>query len=250
MKKIKKMIIIIAIIVGFPLLVILVNKLSSLYYDSEYKYTDEGAFSKNYTITKLNIPGRISFHFGSERIMSAGEEDITSHVFYDKAQGEAIVAATEYVSNADGSNDEVTYYYAIDKTGKINKIDSIPESARLIKDQLIPFQKWHDKKQIIYMRHFAKQDFDPPSLNPFKGMGNPTGGGNSYYWDGPGYYDIKFKGDVLKVKFPCKSGAFLFSDDYDYNTGLSYYLITDEDIAFIVDYKNHEPTRLYMIRHK
>lgn len=244
------MIIIIAIIVGFPILVILVNNLSSLYYNRDYTDANKGGSSKNYIITKLNIPGRISFHFGSERIMSAGEEDITSHLFYDKTQGKALVAATEYVSNPDGSNSEVTFYYAIDKTGKINKIDSIPETARLVKDQLIPFQKWKDKKQVIYMRHFSKQNFDPPSLNPFKGMGNPTGGSPSYYWDGPGYYDIKFKGEVLKVKFPCKSGAFLFSDDYDYNTGLSYYTLQDEDIAFIVDYKNHEPTELYMIRHK
>ncbi|ALM50363.1 hypothetical protein AMR72_16625 [Flavobacterium psychrophilum] len=250
MKKFRKMIIIIAILIGFPVLVIVVNKLSSIYYDKEYTDADKGASSKNYTITKLDIPGRISFHFSTQRTMLPGEEDITSHVFYDKAQNKTMVVATQYIANDSGFNDEVEFYYAIDNQGNISKLDSIPETARLVKNQLVPFQRWHDKSQVIYMRHFAKQDFDPPSLNPLRGMGNPTGGSPGYYWNGPGYYDLKFKNDVLKLKFPCKSRAFLFSNDYDYETGLNYYLLPNQDIAFIIDYKNREPTSIYMIKHK
>ena len=247
------MIIIIAIVIGFPLLIIAVNKLSSVYYNREYTDADKGAESKNYVISKLNIPQRLSFHFSSDRAATPGEEsgeNITSHIFYDKTLQKAFVATEGYYEHKEYGRMPLVENFAIDNNGNITKTDSIPPSAQLIKDQLIPFQKWHDKSQVIYMRHFAKQDFDPPSLNPFHGMGNPTGGGQSYYWEGPGYYDVKFKNDVLKVKFPCKSGAFLFSNDYDYNTGLSYYILPDKDIAFIVDYKNYEPTGLYMIKHK
>ena len=244
------MIIIIAILIGFPLLVIVVNKLSGIYYDKEYTEADKGASSKNYTINKLNIPGRISFHFSTQRAMLPGEEDITSHIFYDKTQNKTMVVATQYVTNDSGFNDDVEFYYAIDNLGNINKLDSIPETARLVKNHLIPFQRWHDKSQVIYMRHFAKQDFDPASLNPLRSMGNPTGGSPGYFWDGTGYYDLKFKNDVLKLKFPCKSMAFLFSNDYDYETGLNYYILPDQDIAFIIDYKNREPTSIYMIKHK
>lgn len=247
------MIIIIAILIGFPLLIVAANKLLSVYYNREYTDAYKGASSKSYMITKLDLPQRLSFHFSSQRAVMPGEEpeeSITSHIFYDKTIQKAFVVTEGYYQHKEYGQMPLVENFSIENNGNITKTDSIPPTAKLVKDELIPFQHWKDKTQIIYMRHFAKQDFDPPSLNPFQGMGNPTGGSPSYYWDGPGYYDVKFKNEVIKVKFPCKSGAFLLSDDYDYNTGLSYYIPPGEDIAFIVDYKNHEPTEVYMIKRK
>lgn len=257
MKKLKKVLIIIAIITAIPLLVILINNLTSLYYNTKYSDADKGTSSENYTFKKLAIPGIIEYHFDDT---SAAVVDINDtipkegndgHLYYDPAQKKIIVETENYVTNPENSiDDKVREYYSIDRNGGISKIDSLPKDILSVKDQLVPFQKWHDNSQIIYMRHFTKQNFHIPSLNPFHGMGNPTGGRPTYYWDGPAYYDVKFNGDILKVKVPCQSGALFFTSDYEYDTGLYYYLLPELDIAFLVYSKTYEPDAIYMIKHK
>jgi len=256
MKKIKNILIVIGIIIGIPLLIVLINNLAGAYYNGKYTDADKGASSEHYTLKKLNVPGDIEYHFDDVAYSSDPNDTIRKegndgHLYYDAVSQKVIIKTELNVSIPGKSIDEyLRQYYAIDKNGSITKIDSLPKDTQSVKDQLVPFQKWSDKSQVIYMRHFTKQDFDMPSLNPLHGMGNPTGGHPTYYWDGPAYYDLKFNNDVLKVKLPCQSGAFLFTADHEYYTGLYYYLLPELDIAFLVYSKTYEPNAIYMIKHK
>jgi len=256
MKKLKRVLIVIGIIIGIPLLIILINNFAGAYYNGRYTDADKGASSEHYTLKKLNIPGDIEYHFDdvaysadpNDTIIKEGND---GHLYYEGANKKIIIQTGVYMPAREGNmGNTIMQYYAIDKDGSITKIDSLPKDTQSVKDQLVPFQKWSDKSQVIYMRHFTKQDFDMPSLNPLHGMGNPTGGHPSYYWDGPAYYDLKFKGDILKIKLPCQSGAFLFTADHEYYTGLYYYLLPELDIAFLVYSKTYEPNAIYMIKHK
>lgn len=257
MKKFKKVLVILGIIIVIPLLIVLINNLAGVYYNTKYIDADKGASSENYTLKKLNIPGKIEYHFDDTAAAAVNSYDTIpkegndGHLYYDPAQKKIIVETENYVKSPDSPMDDtVREYYAIDKKGNITKIDSLPNDLSSVKNQLAPFQKWYDNSQVIYMRHFTKQNFHMPSLNPFHGMGNPTGGRPTYYWDGPAYYDVKFNGDILKVKVPCQSAALLFTSDYEYDTGLYYYLLPELDIAFLVYSKTYEPDAVYMIKHK
>lgn len=261
MKKSKKMLIIIGIVIGIPLLIVLINNLTAAYYNKDYTDADKGAASEHYTLQKIRLPGKIQYHFDNAAYEAyrastnpadtIAPEGNDGHLYYDTVNQKIIVETEEYVRSDEGSmNETVKRIYAIDKNGNTLKTDSLPKDIQSVKNVLIPFQKWSDDSQVLYMRHFQKQDFNMPSLNPLHGMGNPTGGHPTYYWDGPGYYDVKFKGDVLKVKIPCESGALLFTEDYEYATGLYYYLLPEQDIAFLVYSKTFEPDAIYMIRRK
>lgn len=257
MKKFKKTLVVIAVIIGVPLLVVAINNLAGLYYNTKYTAADKGTSSESYTFKKLPISGTIEYHFDNETAYSTNIHDTIpkegndGHLYYDAAQQKIIVQTENYVPSPNNPMDNIVrQYHTIDKNGNVAKTDSLPENIKSVKNQLVPFQKWQDDSQVIYMRHFTKQDFDMPSLNPLRGMGNPTGGRPARYWEGPAYYDVKFKGEVLKVKIPCESGAFLFTADHEYATGLHYYLLPELDIAFLVYSKFNEPNAIYMIKHK
>ncbi|QEH41826.1 hypothetical protein [Chitinophaga sp. XS-30] len=254
MKRSRKAMIIILVIISIPFLLLLVNYLFSRYYDKTYAVIDEGAVSEHYSIGKINVPGRkFEYHFSSSN-PAGGEHD--GYLYYDTLHKRAILQTEEYrPSSGDSvSRSVLTHYLRIDADGNVSgqeeEGDSPFANAVVLKNELIPFQKWSDATQKVHLQHFGKRKFNFECLNPFSGMGNPTGGSPCYFWDGYGYYNIVFNNETLKVKIPCESGSIFFPADHAYRTGLYYYERPEDDIAFLVYAKNHAQHQLFMIKRK
>ncbi|MDR7129450.1 hypothetical protein J2X69_001787 [Algoriphagus sp. 4150] len=232
----------------------LLNYLYSRHNDKTYTDIEKGVVSDNYTIEKIQVPGKkFEFHFSSSN-PNAGEHN--GYIYYDALNKIAFLQTEEYMpsTSESGSAELYRHYLSIDSTGNVvssqEKEGGFFENAVLLKNELKPFQKWSDSTEKIYLKHFGKRKFNFECLNPFSGIGNPTGGSPCYIWDGDGYYTIVFKNEMLKIKMPCESGALFFSADTDYRIGLYYYERLEDDIAFLVYAKNYEQDQLYMIKRK
>lgn len=252
-KRIIALIFILALIT-IPAGLLLGNFLISRHYDKTYAGIDQGASTATYSIEEILVPGnKIEYHFASSRAVE-GEHD--SHIFYNSHYKYAILQTEEYRHSDNGSSADniFRHFLRVDATGKViadqEERDSLIYDAVLLKNELKPFQKWSDASQKIHLKHFGKRKFYFECLNPFSGFGNPTGGKPCYIWDGDGYYNISFKNEMLKVKIPCETSAIFSSADHEYRTGLYYYELPDEDLAFLIYAKMYEPHRFYMIKKK
>jgi len=61
MKKFRMIIIVIIVIIGFPLVVLAINKIYSSRYDKHYSDANIGGSSQHYALTRLNIPEKLYF---------------------------------------------------------------------------------------------------------------------------------------------------------------------------------------------
>lgn len=257
MKKFRVIIIVIIVIIGFPLVVLAINKIYSSRYDKQYSDANTGGSSQHYTLTRLNIPGKAVFHSSNEAaavvtdtdIEEEKTEDVSGHLYYDATLKKVFVETEQDISGPNTDGYTKIEYLVIDCSGTITKVDSIPLNAKLLNNQIEPFHNYSDASQVIHMEHFAKQEFNADALNPFSTF-NPTGGGEKYYWLGKGYYTIKFKDDIFKVKIRCESSALFFVSNNDYYNGLYYYPLLDQDIGFVVYSGRFSFGDIYMIKRK
>lgn len=258
--------------IALPFSTLLINKIWSIYYDRTYINIEKGASSDHYSIRKIEVPGyTFKFHFSSERAVLADktgkseQADASGYLYFDTLKKHIILETEEYIpANTQGDGgDMLTHYLRIDLDGKI--IEDVKgfyiagtellKNSVLLNNELLPFQKWSDPSQAVYMKHFSKNKFNSTCLNPLRGIGNPTGSSPCNYWDGFGYYDIRFNEEVLKVKIPCGSSALFFSEDHEYATGLDYYQLPDSfrdefNIAFLVYANNYDKHTLAIIQQK
>lgn len=257
MKKFRVITIVIIVIIGFPLVVLAINKIYSSRYDKQYSDANTGGSPQHYTLTRLNIPGKAVFHSSNEAAAAVTDtdieeektEDVSGHLYYDATLKKVFVETEQDSSEPNTDGYTKIEYLVIDGSGTITKVDSIPLNAKLLNNQIEPFHNYSDASQVIHMEHFAKQEFNADALNPFSTF-NPTGGGEKYYWLGKGYYTIKFKDDTFKVKIRCERSALFFASNNDYYNGLYYYPLPDQDIGFVVYSGRFSFGDIYMIKRK
>lgn len=261
---------IVIIVVALPFVMLLANRIGNLFYNRSYTDVSNPVFSDNYTLVKVNVPpGEFSYNFSS-RIDITGEnrpmqeEDAEGYLCYDTVKKQLLVQTEEYVSpKVEGDSYDTRIHYVnidmkgnvtADKNGLYLRDTTAYDHCVLLKNRVKTFHHWKDKKEEVSLRHFSMDDFNSHCLNPLRGIGNPTGGSNCYFWAGKGYYNIRMNGEDLKVKIPCRRGSMLFPDEYDYDTGLSFYHLPagaqQPDVAFLVYTSRFSPHALYIIKRK
>ena len=268
LKRKRLLIAILIIIVALPFVILLVNKIESRVYNRSYADVNSGVSSAHYQLVKVAVPGTtFNYNFsGAIAIIQLDDtipkEEAEGYLCYDTVKKQLLVQTEEYVpSKVEGEGgDKRIHYVNINMSGQVTadnnglylRDSTAYEHAIILNNRMKPFQRWKDDSQEIYLRHFSMDDFNSHSLNPLRGIGNPTGGTSGYSWSGMGYYRISFNGEALKVKLPCRRGSLLFPEEYDYSTNLSYYLVpkvlNQPEVAFLVYTPQHGPHELYIIK--
>ncbi|TDO23111.1 hypothetical protein [Pedobacter duraquae] len=279
----KKLLIPVLILLAFPFLIILINKITTLYYNRSYQQIDQGVItSPHYQMIQIKLSGipqeltGYTTEIDSMYVDTIPTTPVDSstvhkidpksfktyggHIYIDTVKRLLHMETREDSVDGKGgpTGDYKQHYLTLNLKGKIIA-DSVvlnPEKAHtypngyLVPDVLIPFQPWLDENQPIYIHHFAKQNFNSYCFNPLRGWGSPNGAGNCYFWDGTAFYVINFHKELLKFKLPCSSGAFLFSEDMDFSADMNYYPVPKSyqnivNASFLV-YKS----QLYMVSGK
>ena len=100
-------------------------------------------------------------------------------------------------------------------------------------NRILPFQKWKDEKEFIYLERFVGEERQYQS---FLDLNNTSRGG----WNGTGYFRLTHNSEPLYFKsYTFKSDSYdsdLRLYDFQYSKGHS---IKENDISFIIKAKNH-----------
>ena len=251
MKKRKIILFALGLIVLIPVVVVGVNKIASIFYNANYQDIAKGAFSDHHQISRINLMGYISSHSADSKIIdtdsSAMEVDtlvfnedgsvrepLADKPHYVAYSGEVYLDTLQFIFKVETKEDVVNEYHdhmegkshfiTIDPYGKIlanrtdaeNKPADIFKNCMLLENIILPFQKWSDNTQPIYLSHFSREDFDSECLNPLRGWGSPNGAGACYIYMGHAYMNVKIGDEQLKFKLPCGSKGMLVTvfDEY------------------------------------
>ncbi len=240
--------------------------------DKAYAAIDKGATSENFRLQKVKVPGT-TFHHPSSVQRPAPEagvrygqpRDASGHLYYDTLRHNVVLHTEEYARDTITGKltlDVMTHYVRIGNNGQV--VEAVKgmdlrgkdflQNCIVLQNELLPYQKWTDPTQKIYLRHFAKEKFNGGCLNPFK-IGPFNGGTPCPTWEGTGYYDITFQQEQLKVKIPCTRSSMFYGSDSEYYTGLYYYTLppsptSAQPVAFLVYSKTHEQPSIYIITSK
>ena len=257
----------------FPLLVVLINRVVSWHYDQTYVDPRHAVvFSAHYKMSAIRFPGYLEGQTAYSKVIDSmyvdtiatrpvditlkthidpkHYETYTGDIYLDTIRSLVRIESTEVILDAQGAStgNARHHHLTLNARGKMLSDSTAlnPETATvysncyLIPDQLIPFQPWLDKTKSLSLQHFSKQHFDAGCLDPLRGWGSPNGAGICYFWSGTGYYNLKFHNEVLRFKSDVSSQAFLFSEDNDFSGGMKYYPVPKQyqhmyDVAFLVD---------------
>ncbi|SEW51071.1 hypothetical protein [Chitinophaga arvensicola] len=266
----KLFIIILLIVVALPFVVLLVNKLISLSYNRSFKDIRETVSSDNYTLVKVKVPGNTFQYTFASRFAPEGDprleekDPAEGYLCYDVVKKQLVMETEEYVLSEEegGSPDRLVHFVNIDLDGNITadkkglylQDSTAFQHAIVLKDHIKTFHHWNDKNEEVSLRHFSMDNFNSNCLNPLRGFGNPNGSGVCYAWSGTGYYVIRMNNELLKVKIPCRREGILIPEEYEYNTGLSFYKLPADanqpDVAFLVYTPRFQPNELYILKKK
>ena len=247
----------VAIIVLIPVFVVCINKIASIFFNADYTDISEGAYSDHYQMGRINLVGFLSSHSADSKIIdtdsSAMEVDTlvfnadgsprqpqSEKLHYVPYSGEVYLDTLQFVFKVETKEDVVNQYHdhmegkshfiTFDRYGKIlaNRTDSngnttgIFRNCLLLENIIMPFQKWSDDKQPIYLGHFSREVFDSECLNPLRGWGSPNGAGTCYVYNGHAYMNIRIGDEQLKFKLPSGSKGILFTAFDEYSLMMSF----------------------------
>lgn len=269
MKKLKITLILILIFFG----VWIVNYTINSWYFRNYNYLDQNPHSENLDFKIKRISrNSIEFQFNTLKDESvildvngaqiidtlSNENDYVGWVYLDTLKQNYYFKELYYKQLPKRSNDDFTDWEEIHQWITLNKEgeqinssinDSLmpPSTAILLKDEKGYFPDWKNKKSVAYVNYFAHEEFNWGILNPFKGMGNPTGGTKSPYWYGHTYYTVNHAKEKIKFKAIAKSYG-----GNDYGSDISFSLTPKRFkniplITFIIVDKNLEKSGLFIV---
>jgi len=186
------------------------------------------------------------------------KEDYVGWIYLDTIKQRYYFKETFYKQLQDGESSswrEVHRWITLDKNGRqidSTGVDSLmpPSSTILLNDLKGYFPDWSDKKSIAYINYFTRERFNWSILNPFKGMGNPTGGRTQPYWYGHAYYTVNHFGK--KIRFKAEVESF---EDGEYGDNINFSTTPTRFkgmplLTFVILKNNFERSGLYIIVNK
>lgn len=186
--------------------------------------------------------------------------DFQSHIYFDTVNHNWWIQAEELRPDSLTSYDG---YYLVwlhfDNNGNVQQRieqDSIvnEEKKRWVKLKALDLYSynWQDSSAALYMNHFIKEEYNWNALNPFRDIGNPTGGRPVANWLGTSYLSLKMKRETLPFKTPNQL------DNFGYMFRIAIYAVPPEysdgkEICFVYidnQFWNKPDRGLYMIAGK
>ncbi len=216
----------------------------------DYKFITELETVGSYKVTKISRSS-LCYHGPNEFIPESeiGEDGFfmpregnEGFIYYDSVQKSFWIEERNY----DTTNDWVNF----DMEGKIIQKtirDSLKERpGEIMKNEIPGIYNWDDKTSGFYVDYFQKERYCWRNLNPFYGMGNPTGPPPKVLWSGTEYLNLLMQDTTIQFKFKN------YSMPSSYLINMELYRLDDKElsgeIAFLYFFTHHcEGRGLYMI---
>ncbi|WP_256003535.1 hypothetical protein [Pedobacter deserti] len=272
-----KVLTVILIVLLIPVLLILINRIKSGNLEKKYPALGQGAGSENFVLLELELKGQKLEYVREEGIADRSEEMRKAYpglepgrywpkdggyVCFDTLKNLFMVATTEYVVDKSGMMDELKHvcFFDVDgrASGHISEMYNIKQEWRkhsiLLPDHIPNFPNWKADRSELQLRHFGVEEFRTHWLNPFRGMGSPTGVGSAPAWAGTGYFDLHVEGETIRFRSPATRDGFLLQEPHDFGTDLSYCKFPRSFArkvpAFLVYKPSFGQGRVFMVKQK
>jgi hypothetical protein len=211
------------VIAGITLAAWLAIRSQNNKWNETHLYINEITKAENYALSRITDRD-LDFRYGY-----AANKELTEY-YTDTYHMEGGVITNDYANNQEQGLGGCVFFDSLTKTIWIKTIEvgqsgqnhfeliNIGLDGRMISHQAAPdstvdlqgllvlksdvtlWYDWNDKKSNVYVDHIMRQEFNWGSLNPFKGFGNPTGGGTTIYWKALAFLNIELESSKLKFK--------------------------------------------------
>ncbi|SFH04158.1 hypothetical protein [Pedobacter insulae] len=226
MKHFKKLALLILFLLLIPIVLLYINIQKAARLDAHYMAALQGMHSEPFVIDELNIPGKkLVLQSSAASAGSLQKAEGLGYLHYDTLKKQIIISSEENVRGEGGSSgmDKMVHFSYFSLEGKLmdhksarHRVDDAGlGNSILLKNWILPFQKWKDEGQEIFLR-----------------IGN----------------------DTLKFKLPVKKGEIFLTEKHSYRTDLAYYklpsALNKEFPTFLLYQPQNGRERLFIIKNR